>query len=409
MLASPFSDANACFAQSLSVGTKLWGVVVEVNARRRTVGLPSGLRGVVRASEVRVANQRAGRSPGSHACSDNLPYSAQTSDVYAERSAAAALPEEDGGSDSEADDGDGDAAPSNDKSTLPLLTSLFVPGQRVRCLVTRLSEGSSEQGRRVDLSLRLSKLHAASGFTPKSLRPGRCLAACVTSVEDHGYMLSFGLPSLGGFLPLAAATSPLAPGALLETVVTAVDVRRRLVTVTCEPEALRSAAPLAEEDQPSLQALQPGDLVSCRVRAVLTDGLSLSFLGLFSGTVDWFHLGPRGTKTGAKPGALHFPQPGRLGAVFGDQDRCKARILCVDAATKKLSLTMRQEHVGGLPPPELPRMGTRLPGCTIRRIDPSVGLLLQLPLDGDDDQPPAYAGYAHVRLSPAPVFPCLLC
>ena len=99
-LSRPFSDANACFAQSLSVGTKLWGVVVEVNARRLTVGLPSGLRGVVRASEVRVANQRAGRSPGSHACSDNLPYSAQTSDVYAERSAAAALPEEDGGSDS---------------------------------------------------------------------------------------------------------------------------------------------------------------------------------------------------------------------------------------------------------------------------------------------------------------------
>jgi rRNA biogenesis protein RRP5 len=320
--------------------------------------------------------------------------------VYAEQSAAASLPE-DGGSDSEGQgDGDADAAPSHDRSPLPALTAMFVAGQRVRCLVIRLSEGSGEQGRRVDLSLRLSKLHAASGLTPKGLRPGRCLAACVTSVEDHGYMLSFGLPPLAGFLPLRAApgraSAPLAPGSLLETVVTAMDLRRRLVSVTCEAEALRGCAPLAEEDQPALQALQPGDLVSCRVRAVLADGLSLSFLGLFSGTVDWFHLG-RGTHAGAKPLAVAFPQHGRLGAAFAVQDRCKARILTVDPATKKLSLTLRPEHVAGLPAPELPRMGTRLPGCTIRRIDPSVGLLLQLPLDGDDDTPPAYAGYAHVR------------
>ena len=275
----------------------------------------------------------------------------------------------------------------------------------------RLSEGGSDAGggsggggggsRRVDLSLRLSRLHAGAGLSVKTLRPGRSLAACVSSVEDHGYMLSFGLDaSMTGFMPLAAAPDtgmPLAPGMLLETAVTAVDAARKLVTVACTAEKMRSHVPLADDDQPSLQSLLPGDVVTCRVRAVLTDGLVLTFLGLFSGTVDWFHLGEKGTTAGCTPDALRFPQPGRLGAAFSVNDKCKARILCVDATAKKVSLTLRPEIVGMQPPAELPPVGTRLRGCTIQRIDPSIGLLLQLPHEGEDDTSPAFAGYAHVR------------
>ena len=41
----------------------------------------------------------------------------------------------------------------------------------------------------------------------------------------------------------------------------------------------------------TLDALAPGMLVNARVRNVLGDGLLLSFLTFFSGTVDAFHLG----------------------------------------------------------------------------------------------------------------------
>ena len=309
----------------------------------------------------------------------------------------------------EGEDSDAEAADDAQDAVLAL-PALFHPGQRVRCIVIRLSEGGSDAGggsgggggsRRVDLSLRMSRLHAGAGLSVKTLRPGRSLAACVSSVEDHGYMLSFGLDaSMTGFLPRAAAPDtglPLAPGTLLETAVTAVDAARKLVTVACTAEKMRSHVPLAEDDQPSLQSLLPGDVVTCRVRAVLTDGLVLTFLGLFSGTVDWFHLGEKGTTAGCAPDALRFPQPGRLGAAFSVNDKCKARILCVDAAAKKVSLTLRPEIVGMQPPVKLPAVGTRLQGCTIQRIDPSIGLLLQLPHDGEDDTSPAYAGYAHVR------------
>ncbi len=38
-------------------------------------------------------------------------------------------------------------------------------------------------------------------------------------------------------------------------------------------------------------SLLPGSLVNVRVKAVLSDGLQVSFLTYFTGTVDPFHLG----------------------------------------------------------------------------------------------------------------------
>ena len=54
-----------------------------------------------------------------------------------------------------------------------------------------LSAGSKEQRRRILLSLRLSRL--AAGLAASALAEGACLPGCVTSVEDHGYLLLFGI------------------------------------------------------------------------------------------------------------------------------------------------------------------------------------------------------------------------
>ena len=51
--------------------------------------------------------------------------------------------------------------------------------------------GRKEQRRRVVLSLRLSRL--VEGLTSSALVQDAALPACVTSLEDHGYLLSFGI------------------------------------------------------------------------------------------------------------------------------------------------------------------------------------------------------------------------
>ena len=55
----------------------------------------------------------------------------------------------------------------------------------------RACAGRKEQRRRVILSLRLSRL--VEGLTSSALVQGVALPACVTSLEDHGYLLSFGI------------------------------------------------------------------------------------------------------------------------------------------------------------------------------------------------------------------------
>lgn len=101
-----------------------------------------------------------------------------------------------------------------------------------------------------------------------------------------------------GFLPkkdAAALGRPLAPGSLVEVVVGGGGLRpgggaAGTVTVSASPEAVAAAAP-TEWEGLNIGSLLPGQLVTARVRNVLSDGLLCSFLTYFSGTVDPFHLG----------------------------------------------------------------------------------------------------------------------
>ena len=164
-------------AQSLSVGAKILGVVSEIGPHELTVTLPHGLRGYVAVKEVCAGSAAA-------ACVLHaLKRLAQVADELA----------------------------GSRGSRLPL-ARLFHVGQYVRCSILMLEEGAplwrvraglkqptdtirpagnKEQRRRIHLSLRLSRL--AAGLAASALRQGACLPGCVTSVEDHGYLLSFGI------------------------------------------------------------------------------------------------------------------------------------------------------------------------------------------------------------------------
>ena len=145
-------------AQSLSKGCRLWGAVIEVGARELVVSLPHGLRGHVAYSEA----------------SDWLHDQAKA----AERAAAA---DGEAGSDGGAAGGKKKRRAGAGAAELPPLASLFHIGQLVRCTVTGLRTGApgeaaatgkqaggKQQGgggakKRVDCSLRVSKMNAGLG------------------------------------------------------------------------------------------------------------------------------------------------------------------------------------------------------------------------------------------------------
>lgn len=163
--------------QTLSPGCKLWGAVIEVSPRELVVSLPHGLRGHVAYSEA----------------SDWLAEQAKKAD----KAVKAAGGEEASGRKRKA--GVGTAAGAG---ALPPLTELFGIGQLVRCTVTALrdgeqgsdaaegskkkgkkGEGERKQRKRVDVSLRLSKLCAGLGEYRSAGRHGRAVALASTAAR----------------------------------------------------------------------------------------------------------------------------------------------------------------------------------------------------------------------------------
>lgn len=160
--------------------------MIEVTPRELVVSLPHGLRG-------------------------HVAY-AEASDWLAEQSkkaaAAAAAGGGEGGAEGKAA-GRKRKAPAGDaasgSTSLPPLSDLFRVGQLVRGTVVGLRAGGEGQEggkgggqkKRVDLSLRVSKLHA--GLGREGVVEGLALTGCVKSVEDKGLLITLGV-KVGGWV-----------------------------------------------------------------------------------------------------------------------------------------------------------------------------------------------------------------
>jgi len=344
--------------KTLSVGMKMWGAVLEVTAHDLVISLPHGLRGFVTPKE--------------------------SSDLVAELlEAAGDVSDSDSDSDNEDAKGKGktQAKKGIRAKDLPALTDLFTIGQRVQCMISSVTgakkvkgkgegkgEGKDEgtANKRIDLTLRLSKLHKSLDMT--SLREGLNLPAYVRSVEDHGYIVSFGIPGTTGFLSTADAAGALKiakklqSGSTVDCTVSKVDKKKKVITVTTNTKAV----PAIESDGITLSNLTPGMLVSAKVRAVLPDGLLLTFLSYFTGTVDWFHL-------------LEELPTREWSKAFSENQRLQARILYVDAKLKRVGLTLKPQLVECKKPvPAAFPMGQVVEETTVYRIDPGVGMLVQM-------------------------------
>ena len=87
---------------------------------------------------------------------------------------------------------------------LPALSELFHVGQLVRGVILSLdnqpkaSATNSKSGKKtINISLTVSKLNAA--LLAEAIQSGSPTTGCVTSIEDHGYTITFG-KGLKGFL-----------------------------------------------------------------------------------------------------------------------------------------------------------------------------------------------------------------
>ncbi|XP_020589547.1 rRNA biogenesis protein RRP5 isoform X2 [Phalaenopsis equestris] len=301
---------------NISSGMKLWGVITEVNLKDLVISLPGELRGFVHAEDA--------------------------SDMLADNE---------------------DKVPS-------ILPKTFNVGKLVACRVMEVGDDKvEEKGRkRIRLSLRLSVLY--KGLTLDAVHDGMVLVAQVTSVEDHGFTLHFGVPSFSGFLPrMDDGGIPICRGQLLQCVVKSIDKARAIVYTSSSTDLVSKYAGL------SIDLLVPGMLVNARVVSMLKNRIKLSFLTHFTGTVDVFHLQNSHPTDNWRD---DYPQ----------NKKVLARILSVDPSTKTIGLTLNLHLVQHRPPPMHVKTGEIYEKCTILRIDENVGLLLSIP--SSPEHTPAY-------------------
>lgn len=132
----------------------------------------------------------------------------------------------------------------------PALPDLFHIGQLVRGIIVALDQKpkagatNSKSGKKtISLSLQVSKVNSA--LTTEAIQRKVPLPACITSVEDHGYTLSFGIKGVSGFLSKQSSStgnaenkSTLRPGMLIECVAQSQKAKQKTVKVTAAASAV---------------------------------------------------------------------------------------------------------------------------------------------------------------------------
>ncbi|CAN0879206.1 rRNA biogenesis protein RRP5 [Linum grandiflorum] len=300
--------ANKITTKNISPGMKLWGVVAEVNEKDLVISLPGGLRGLVR-------NTDAVDSIWDDETKENEGYRLNT----------------------------------------------FHVGQLVSCIVLQLDDDKKGK-RKIWLSLCLSLLH--KGFSLDMIQEGMVLTAYVKSIEDHGYILHFGVPSFTGFLP-KSSQSVVKPGQLLKGVITKIDKNRKVVFLSADKDMV-SKYVMSDVKGMSIDLLIPGMMVNARVQTTLENGVMLSFLTYFTGTVDMFHLQSSFPATNWKDD-------------YSKNKKVNARILFIDPSTRAVGLTLNRHLVQNISPPTLVKVGDICDNAKVVWVDKNMGLLLEIP------------------------------
>ncbi|XP_073045795.1 rRNA biogenesis protein RRP5 [Primulina eburnea] len=308
--------SNRITLKNVSSGMKLWGVIAEVNEKDIVVSLPGGLRGIVRSCEA----------------FDPIL-----------------------GGEVERD------AENN------VLSSIYV-GQLVSCIVLQVDDDKKEiANRKIWLSLRLSLLH--KGLTLDVIQEGMVLSAYVKSIEDHGFMLHFGCPYFAGFMSKHSksekGSGEARVGHILQGVVRSVDRARKVVHMDSDSDAI-SKCVTKELKGVSLDLLIPGMMVNARVQSTLENGIMLSFLAYFTGTVDVFNLDKTFPSSKWKDG-------------YSKNMKINARILFIDPSTRAVGLTLNPYLIGNKAPPSLVKIGDIFDHAKVIRVDKESGLLLETP------------------------------
>ncbi|XP_073541438.1 protein RRP5 homolog [Phyllobates terribilis] len=256
------------------------------------------------------------------------------------------------------------------EALLPL-SALYSPGMLVRCAVSRLETTS---GGYPSIKLSLNPKLVNADLTPSSLHTGMFLCGCVSSIEDHGYLIDLGIGGTKAFLPRQKAQvylnqtsifTSLQIGQYLNCVIDEVKNSGRIVRLSITQSDVATAI-ATEEQKWTLNNLLPGLVVKAQVQKVSSDRVTLSFLSSYTGVVDFLHLESK-----------------KVNSYKKDQT-VKACILWIDRSSKAIRLTLQKcflQPGSSVMQLSSDRIGTLHERCTVTALHKRAGAVFNL--DGE--------------------------
>ncbi|XP_062988666.1 protein RRP5 homolog [Elgaria multicarinata webbii] len=333
-------DVELLTAESLTEGVLLLGCVKESNQFELVISLPNGLTGFVQVTHICDAY--------------NIMLNKQvTTDEHLE--------------------------------DLNSLSDLFSTGMLLRCAVVGVEKTA---GGRQSIQLTINPKDVNKALNAAGLRPGMLLSGCVSSVEDHGYLIDIGVPAAKAFLPRQKAQSYLQStkkgtelkiGQYLNCLIEEVKNGGRIIRMSINKSEV-AAAIATEEQNWSLNNLLPGLVVKTQVQEVTSSGISVSFLSSFTGFVDFMHMGSLKTRNYS---------PGQM---------LKACILSNNPTSKAIRLSLRPVFLQpGTQLSQLSsdRIGLVVADSTVETFLRKIGAIFML-----DDGTLAFAHLKHMSDSP---------
>ena len=186
------------------------------------------------------------------------------------------------------DDDDDDEAELN----LPQLDELFTIGQWVRAMVVENTAvtGSSDKSNKKHIELTLEPEFVNDSIPLEDLIPKTLLQVSVSSIEDHGIIVSLGLPKLTGFIKKSALGAYTVENIKEGQVMLACVVHKpknNVLQLSLDLKA--SKTPVG--DVSDIGSLLPGDAVQLLVSEVRSAGAGGKILGMLDATIDQLHIG----------------------------------------------------------------------------------------------------------------------
>ncbi|KAK0722440.1 hypothetical protein B0T26DRAFT_749837 [Lasiosphaeria miniovina] len=277
------------------------------------------------------------------------------------------------------------------------LKSHFRIGQFVRAYVVSTVDGSStapgKLKRRIELSLQPAL--ANSGTSEQDVVEGSTLMASVVSVEDHGFVMDIDVAdsTLRGFLPRkqldeSVPDENMQPGSVLFCIVTGKSANGKVAQLSTLAGKLGNASnpPTAATN---IDSFLPGTAADILITDISQHGLVGKLMGSLDVTADLIH-------SGAGPNGVDLEEKYKVGS------RLKARVICTFPAAKRPKLGISVlPHILSLKPKTGTKDGQQalplqlLPysalveACTVRRVEPEIGLYVDVGVDG-------ISGFVHI-------------